>query len=78
MPISPGKYKTTPSRKWQGVRVRSLRDMQNGWAALPAGTQFTIEEKHRGFSLRADACECCGLQARISKVQPFDLEILED
>ena len=65
-------------RDYRGRRVRTVREMSNGWGTIPAGALATIAEQGpKGSLLLCDACGCCGLKARISAVQPADIEFVE-
>ena len=59
-----------PERYFKGKKVISLQPLENANGSLPIGTVFTIQRKHGGFDLLSEECVRCGLQLRISKVQP--------
>ena len=71
-----GAYAHTPEWKLKGRKVRTMRDLENGWGRIPAGTIATITKKHGGFSLMTEPCPHCGLRASISKVQYQDVFLL--
>ncbi len=64
-------------RDWVGAKVRTKGEMSNSWAKLPAGSVATVTFVSRGFDLTFDACSCCGVEVKISRVRPEHLEIIE-
>lgn len=62
---------------WEGLKVKSLKPLKNGWASLPEGKVFTVGSWSRGLSMRSDPCECCGVRLSISRVSPNDVELLD-
>ncbi len=62
---------------WEGLKVKSLKPLKNGWASLPEGKIFTVSSWSRGLSMRSDPCECCGIRLSISRVSPNDVELLD-
>jgi len=69
-------YRRKTSDQLKGLKVVSRREMRNGWAVLPAGTVFTIERKGKGLHLLSDPCPTCGIKVPISRVQPYDVDLL--
>lgn len=69
-------YKNLTAKEWSGRRVRSLVELRNGWATLPAGTEFTVVNKFKGLEIRSDPCAHCGVQVGITKVHYGRLELL--
>lgn len=63
-------------RDWKGRKVRTLRDLRNGWGVIPAGTVFEVRENWAGLNLLGDRCTCCGLRASINRVPEHDVELL--
>lgn len=65
-------------RDWVGLRVRSRRAFANASGTMPAGTVFTVTmtSPGRGMSLRADRCQCCGLEWAVSHIPPDDVEVV--
>jgi len=63
-------------RDWNGLRVKSLRRLSNGWAAMPPGTVYTVTHNHGGLHLRSDPCPECGLEFKITKVPLNDVVIV--
>lgn len=75
--ITVAEYNRIAAKKWQGVRVRSLRAIATRYAEVPPGTIFTIEQKFGGFALKSDPCPHCGIQFHVVKVEPQALERIE-
>lgn len=69
-------YNRWTQTQWTGKRVRSLRELRNASAIIPAGTVFTVVGKFSGLELLADACNCCRIQMRISRVGVEYLEMV--
>lgn len=63
-------YRNTPSWKLEGKKVDSIREIGNRLGTLPVGTTFTILRKYAGFELESDPCSVCGVQLRVTKVDP--------
>lgn len=64
--------------EWTGLRVRSLRPLRNGYAELPAGTEYVVG--HAGLSglhLASAKCMSCGAIQRVSGVSHEDVEVIE-
>lgn len=57
-----------------GDVVRSLREMRNGRAILPAGTLFTVHRRFSGYDLESHPCDKCGVQIRMTRVDDGALE----
>ncbi|HIH2744912.1 TPA: hypothetical protein ACYLN4_000578 [Burkholderia lata] len=65
-------------RDYTGRTVRLLHDVSNGWGVIASGAIATIEvQNNKGSTLLCVPCSCCGLKARISAIQPSDIEFLE-
>jgi hypothetical protein len=65
-------------RDYKGKRVRTLKELQNGWGIIPAGAIATIDyQGPKGSSLTIDPCNCCGVKAVISGIQSGDIEFIE-
>lgn len=70
-------FKNKTDKWWKGKKVKSLVEIQNGWATLPAGTIFTVKRKWAGLELISDPCDHCGLKVSITKV-PYDyIELID-
>jgi hypothetical protein len=63
-------------RDWEGRKVRSKREFNTRFQQIARGTIFTVERNHGGLDLRSEACACCGLAARVRKVEEQDVELL--
>ena len=66
---------------WIGKKVRTLREMRNGWVIIPVGTILKIRRKYQGFTLEAvEICPHCKIGNRldISRVSPEALELVEE
>ena len=51
---------------WPGHRVVASREINTGAMAIPNGRPGTIERVSGGIiSVRFDACDCCGIAARL-------------
>ncbi|GKL08908.1 hypothetical protein NUBL21990_43780 [Klebsiella pneumoniae] len=46
-------------------------------ASLPTGTEGEVRKRGRGLEFTSDACECCGVQVRISRMSRDDFELIE-
>ncbi|AQH05682.1 hypothetical protein A9R05_42450 (plasmid) [Burkholderia sp. KK1] len=78
----PDQFKVVPhprlKRDYTGRTVRLTRDLSNGWGVIPSGAIATIEvQNNKGSTLLCAPCLCCGLKARISAIQPGDIEFVE-
>lgn len=63
--------------KWDKARVKLAIPARNMLAALPAGTAGQVTKQGRGLEFTSDACECCGVQVRISRMSPDYFELIE-
>lgn len=61
---------------WEGRKVRTLREIVNGYMVIPAGTVATITRARSGVTLRGDACGHCGVAVSVSRVNPVALQLL--
>ena len=65
-------------RDYVGRLIRTTREMSNGFVTIPAGKTGVVESHSpRGSTLIFDACECCKMQAHISRIQASDIEFIE-
>lgn len=65
--------------EWNGASVKLVRETANGWATLPAGTPGKIRAvkgSRSGLEFVSDACQCCGVQVKISHMRPESFELL--
>ena len=58
-------------------KVRTLKEMQNGYAVIAKGTICKITRKYGGFDLNTEPCDACGVKVRISRVGFRDVELVE-
>lgn len=70
-------YQRRTEAWFRGKRVRTLRELRNGYTVIPKGAVLTITRKSSGFLLEGDPCEHCGVRIRISKVSPCEVELVE-
>lgn len=75
--ISQSQYNRITAPDWKGKRVRSLVPLNTSQVVVPAGTEFTVEGKFNGLDILGDACSHCGVQVRISRVNPSKLELVD-
>ena len=69
-------YNRMTEKEFKGRVVRSLVVLQNGMFKIPAGTLFTITGKQGGLHLTSESCKYCGVMLFISRVQPYQVELL--
>lgn len=72
--ITAREYRRFSEPDWLNVRVRSLVEIRNGYGSLPAGTEYIITRKYRGFELQSEPCPCCGIKVFVNRVSPNSLE----
>lgn len=72
--ISRKEYDRVPDRDWQGVRVRTTRDLRNGMVKISRGAIATITRKFSGFEIEVEPCPRCKVGARVTRVPPDALE----
>jgi hypothetical protein len=65
-------------RDWVGRKVRTTRELINGYVTIPRGTVATVTGNHGGLSLSTDACATCGVRCHIRKVSEFDVDLLPE
>ncbi len=70
-------YDRTTDKQFRGRQVRTLVQLKNGWAEIPAGTLATIIRKRKGFVLETVACPHCGVKVYISHVGPARVDLVE-
>ena len=63
---------------WKGMRVRSTRELRNGWGSMPAGSFFRVTHATAGIHMKSEPCACCGFQWSVSKVSSDDIEPVPD
>lgn len=75
--ITEALYRRRPGSWWKGRRVVSNREISTGVASMPAGTEFTIVDKLRGFGLRSDPCPHCGIRFFVKYANPAGIELID-
>lgn len=60
---------------WLDMRVRTKTELRNGYAVVPAGSTGTIDGITPGLSILFDACPCCGVKVRMSRLSSNDVEL---
>lgn len=64
-------------RDWGGRLVRTVRTLENAWAAVPAGSLARIQDHTRtGSKLKFAPCGCCGVRPRMTHVDPRAFEFV--
>ncbi len=69
-------YQKMTERELKGRYVKSLIPMKSGMYRFPRGTIFTIQGKSGGLELETLPCPKCGISAFVTKVKPFEIELL--
>lgn len=60
-----------------GKLVKTDRDLQNGFARIPAGTKAKITgTSWAGFTILSEKCPHCGIQIYMSHVKRKDLTLI--
>lgn len=64
----------------EGLRVKTVRCLQNSYAIVPAGTEATVTwaAPRWGLALDFDCCPHCKLAVHMTKVPPRDVMIVVD
>lgn len=62
--------------KWVGATVVTCHELQSSLAVLPAGSRGVVNAAKRGLSVIFDACPCCGVQLRLTRIRPEMLDIV--
>lgn len=62
--------------RWVGATVVTRQELSNSLAVLPAGSRGVVNAAKRGLSVVFDACPCCGVQVRLTRVRPEMLDIV--
>lgn len=63
--------------KWHGAKVKLARPASNSLASLPSGTLGYVKKAGRGLEFTSAACECCGVQVRITRMGVNDFDLIE-
>ena len=76
-------YKSDSDSKWPklkrdhiGLRVKTIRELKNGYVKIPIGTLCTITYSHGGLNLETDECPCCKVKIFIRKVPYSYIELI--
>lgn len=62
---------------WIGKRVRLLCDVNTGQAIYPAGALAVVKDLCRGLTLVGDACSCCKVRIRMTRVPASYVELAD-
>lgn len=62
--------------QWLGATVVTTQALDNPLAVLPAGSRGVVEGAKCGLSVVFDACPCCGIQLRMTRIRPEMLDIV--
>lgn len=62
--------------QWVGATVVTTQALSNPFAVLPVGSRGVVEGAKRGLSVVFDACPCCGIQIRMTRISPEMLDIV--
>ncbi|EIE0341516.1 hypothetical protein LCT82_004707 [Salmonella enterica] len=62
--------------QWVGATVVTCHELQSSLAVLPAGSRGVVNAAKRGLSVIFDACPCCGVQLRLTRIRPEMLYIV--
>lgn len=74
--MNPKTYRKMTEKDLKGCRVRVLTELKTYYHTIPAGTICVIERKFNGLWLCGAPCPKCGIQVRVTKVSPLDIELL--
>lgn len=70
-------FKPRRKSEWVGMLVRLRRDLANGWATFPAGTEAMVVDSFGGLALVSAPCDHCGVVVSINKVPIPAVEPIE-
>ncbi|HGP2369208.1 TPA: hypothetical protein ACLGWU_003364 [Salmonella enterica] len=62
--------------QWVDATVVTTQSLSNPFAVLPVGSRGVVEGAKRGLSVVFDACPCCGIQLRMTRIRPEMLDIV--
>lgn len=62
--------------QWVGATVVTTQTLSSGLAVMPVGRRGVVESAKRGLSVVFDACPCCGVQLRMTRIRPEMLDIV--
>lgn len=61
----------------KGKQLRTTKDILNGAGiVIPKGTIVTVSKVSRGFTIKTEPCEHCGLYAIVRGVTRSEVELL--
>lgn len=63
-------------RDWHNLRVRTVRDLSNALARVPAGTTGTVRRSGRGLVFESDACQHCGIVFKVMQCKRHSFKVL--
>ena len=63
-------------RGWEGLRVRTKRELRSGMYRFPSGTECRVIRNYGGLSLETETCKTCGVSVFITRVPEEAVEIL--
>lgn len=75
--ITQREYERVTLDGWRKARLRTRVRMSNSLASLPPGTFVRVIDKRSGFTIQTERCATCGVQIRIARVPPDELEHAE-
>lgn len=64
-----------------GLRCRTLRPLSNGHGSIPAGTLGTVDTHGNSWAMlefKSDPCGHCGVALRVTRLQRFHLELVDE
>lgn len=62
--------------QWVGATVVTTQELSSGLAVIPVGSRGVVNAAKRGLSAIFDACPCCGVQLRLTRIRPEMLDIV--
>lgn len=61
---------------WVGQSVELARDISNSYCALPQGYRGKVTQQNaNGLTFEGEACDCCKVAPRITRLSYFDVRI---
>ncbi|ASG90437.1 hypothetical protein FNI45_22160 [Salmonella enterica subsp. salamae] len=62
--------------QWVGATVVTCEALSSSLATVPVGSRGVVYAASRGLSVVFDACPCCGVQLRLTRIRPEMLDIV--